>query len=388
MKKIIYRIILLVAALIIGIFLVVGLTFMGNESTGPAEDLFIKISSGISTFENKFILNKREKTRSMSLRWFNQLRSDPQSIKNPSRFLFGAYDNQVSETFQSIVALEDTLKTVLPLIQIYSAWGSKPEERFPMAEAKAIIDIGSMPVITWEPWLSDFDKEKIPGIPDADKRDKEGLKSIANGVYDFYIDKWAQDVKSLKKLIFVRLGHEMNDPYRYPWGPQNNKPEDFIAAWKHVVDRFKVLNVANVIWIWSPHPAYKHFDEYYPGDAYVDWIGLGTLNYGTVATWSQWWTFDEILGKYYEDLAKYKKPIMLSEFGSLSVGGDRSKWYREALTNLPLKYPAVKSIIFFHCSVDNTTTYQTLSWYIKDDPAVVEAVIKARGTWPESYFHK
>jgi hypothetical protein len=388
MKKIMFRMGIVIAISVIGILLVGGLTFMGNKSSGPVEDFFVKVGSGISTLENKFILNKREKTRSKSLSWFNEYRSDRKKMANPDKFLFGAYDNEVSETFQSIVALEDSLQMVFPLVQVYTAWGSKPEQRFPMAEAKAILDIGSMPVITWEPWLTDFDKEKMPGIPDTDKRDKDGLKAIANGVYDTYIDKWAGEAKSLNKLVFVRFGHEMNDPYRYPWGPQNNKPEDFIAAWKHVVDRFKKIGAENVIWVWSPHPAYTHFDEYYPGDAYVDWIGLGILNYGTVATWSQWWTFDEIFGKYYEELAKYKKPMMISEFGSLAVGGDRPKWYQDALTDLPIKYPAVKALIFFHCSVDNTTTYQTLRWYIKDDPGVTKSVINATGNWPVNYLPK
>ncbi len=382
MKKIVFRFAMLIAALLLGIFLVTGLTFMGNESLGPVEDFFVKVGSGITTLEDKFILNKREKTRSKALKWFDEYRSDTNKINNPDKFLFGAYDNRVSETFQSIVALEDSLEMAFPLVHIYTAWGSKPEERFPTAEANAIVEIGSMPVITWEPWLTDFDKSKMPGLPDVDKRDKDGLKAIASGVYDFYIDKWAIDAKALNRLIFVRLGHEMNDPYRYPWGPQNNKPGDFIAAWKHVVDRCKIIGAKNVVWVWSPHPAYTHFDEYYPGDAYVDWVGLGTLNYGTVATWSQWWTFDEIFGKYYEQLAKYKKPIMIAEFGSLAVGGDRAKWYRDALTKLPLNYPAVKSLIFFHCSADNTTTYQTLSWYIKDDPAVTKTVIQATHQWP------
>jgi len=381
MKKMVFRFAMLIAALVIGISLVAGLTFMGDKSSGPVEDFFIKVGSGISTLENKFILNKREKTRSKTLNWFDDYRSDANKIKFPDKFLFGAYDNQVSETFQSIVSLEDSLEMVFPLVHIYTAWGSKPEERFPTTEAKAIIDIGSLPVITWEPCLTDFDKTKMPGLPDPDKRDKEGLKAIANGVYDFYVDKWAGEAKALNKLLFVRFGHEMNDPYRYPWGPQNNKPGDFIAAWRHVVDRFRIAGAKNVIWVWSPHPAYTHFDEYYPGNAYVDWVGLGTLNYGTVATWSKWWTFDEIFGKYYEELAKYKKPIMIAEFGSLAVGGDRAKWYKDALTNLPVKYPAVKSLIFFHCSVDNTTTYQTLSWYIKDDPAVTKTVIHAARGW-------
>ena len=56
---------------------------------------------------------------------------------------------------------------------------------------------------------------------------------------------------------------------------------------------------------------------------------------------------------------------MITEFGSLSVGGDRSKWFTEALDSISQKYPAVKSIVFFHYSDDKTTTQQVINWYFK-----------------------
>ncbi len=381
MKKTIYRITIVVIVLLLGIVLVVGFTFMGNQTSGPVEDFFTKVSRGISHIENKFILSKREKSRTKSLDWFNEYRTDRDKMLYPDKVLLGAYDDKTSETFQAIAELEDSLQTVFPLVQIYTAWGSKRHQRFPFTELNAIHNIGSIPIVTWEPWLTDFDKELMPGLSDVTVRDKEGLKAIARGVYDVYIDKWATDAKSYGKLMFLRFAHEMNDPYRYPWGPQNNEPEDFIAAWRYVVERFRAAGADNVIWIWSPHPAYGMFDEYYPGDNYIDWVGVGTLNYGTVAPWSQWWTFDEIFAKHYELLAKYNKPIIISEFGSLAVGGDRAKWFKEALTDFPVRYPGVRSLVFFHCSIDATTTFQTLNWYFKNDPSVIKEVIKAKSDW-------
>ncbi len=371
----------IVTALILGAFMVAGLTFVGKESSGPAEDFFSKLSQSISFIENKFILGKREKSRSKALEWFEVYRDSKDNLLYPDRVLLGAYDDRTTETFQAIATLEDSLKTVFPLVQVYAAWGSKRTQRFPSTELNAIYSIGSIPIVTWEPWLTDFDKEAMPGLPFAEVRDKDGLKAISNGVYDVYIDKWAQDAKSFGKLMFLRFAHEMNDPYRYPWGPQNNMSEDFIAAWQHVVSRFRATGADNVIWIWSPHPAYGLFDEYYPGDEFVDWIALGALNYGTVAPWSKWWTFDEIFAKHYEQLVEFKKPIMIAEFGSLAVGGDRAKWFKEALVDFPTRYPAVKSIVFFHVSSDATTTYQTLNWYFKNDPDIVREIVSTTSSW-------
>lgn len=165
----------------------------------------------------------------------------------------------------------------------------------------------------------------------------------------------------------------MNDPYRYPWGPQNNAQEDFIAAWKHIRERFNKAGARNVVWIWSPHPAYPS-NEFYPGDAYVDWVGTTTINYGTVAPWSQWWSFDDIFNKFYTEMLPHKKPVILTEFSSLEVGGNRPEWFQRALHSLNSKYPEVKALIFFHVANDNTTTYKTLDWSFKNDRKVIAVI--------------
>ena len=144
---------------------------------------------------------------------------------------------------------------------------------------------------------------------------------------------------------------------------------------------FKAAGATNVIWVWSPHPAYGYFDAFYPGDAYVDYVGIGTLNYGTVASWSKWWSFKEIFGNYYKDLAKFKKPIILTEFGCLDVGGNRSQWFADALTDIPTKYPAVKALMFFHYNDDKTTTQQSINWYIRDDRKTSKAIADKIKTW-------
>jgi len=216
-------------------------------------------------------------------------------------------------------------------------------------------------------------------------RDKGGLTDIANGVYDFYIKEWADNAKKVKGPILLRVAHEMNDPYRYPWGPQNNTAKDFIAAWKHIHDVFKKEGAANVYWIWGPHPAYGFFKEFYPGSDYVDYVGVSALNYGTVASWSKWWTFREIFGNYYTQLSAFKKPVMITEFGCLNVGGSRSKWFADALDSIPQKYPEIKSVVFFHYSDDKTTTQQAINWYIKDDTATVAALrIKLKSIEPKT----
>ena len=382
MKSATLRIISTIAAVIISSLIVYALSHAGKETKGPIENAMTATGEVVKDIEKKLIVEQREDKREDRLNWLKPYRESKKLLEHPDRVLLGAFDNEMKESFENMVGLEDSLKTTFPLIHIYTAWGSKTEEKFPTGDVKNILDLGSIPVITWEPWLSDFNDEEYPGGQKPAEPDKNGMKDVAAGAYDTYIMQWADAAKKIGKPMFVRFGHEMNDGYRYGWGPQNNAPQDFIAAWIHVHDIFRKQGAKNIIWIWSPHPAYT-FKEFYPGDSVVDYIGVGVLNYGTVAPWSKWWTFNDIVGKFYDSVKGYKKPVMITEFGSLAVGGNRARWYAGALDSLPQRYPLIKSVMFFHFSRDNTTTQQTLNWYFKKDHAVTTAIVKEVGKWKQ-----
>jgi len=381
MKTTTFRVTATVAALLAAIAIILALAYAGDQGRGPLERLFSSVGSKVRKAEARMMLQARTTKRADRLQWFQPYANKASLMKDPDRILLGAFDNRMKESLESIVTLEDSLHTTFPLIHIYTAWGDKPEQEFPVRQVEGILGAGSVPVITWEPWLSAFDKEQHPQLRMAESRDKGGLKDVAAGAYDFYIRKWAQAARDAGKTVIVRLGHEMNDPYRYPWGPQNNTAADFIAAWHHVHTVFAEEKANNVLWVWSPHPAYGYFKEFYPGDSLVDYIGINTLNYGAVASWSKWWTFKDIFGKCYDEIAKFNKPVMLTELGSLEVGGSRSKWFAAALDSLPSRYPAVKSVLFFHFSEDNTTTQQTLNWYVRDDTATTRAIRRSLKKW-------
>jgi len=378
------RLLFMAIAFLFGLFLVFILSVAGNKSKGPLQSTIDRISEGVLSLEDEYMLSQRTHQRKEKLAGFDAMIEDIETLKHPKIILLGASDNISQESFENIINLEDSLNLTFQLIHIYNAWGSKEEHKFPRLSVKTILKLGSVPVITWEPWLSAFDEEEYPGLPAPEKRDNGGLAAIADGTYDKYITEWATAAKKVKKPVFIRLAHEMNDPYRYPWGPQNNSPEDFKRAWKHVHFIFDKVGANNVIWIWAPHPSYKYFDAYYPGDAYVDYVGIGVLNFGTATTWSKWWTFDQLFGSQYEKLNQFHKPIMITEFGSLNVGGNRPQWFANALKGIAEKYTTIKSVLFFHYPADNTITNKTVSWYFIDDKKTKEAIIKQINLWPDS----
>ncbi len=377
------RILYVILALFLGFLIVMVISTISKNTAGPIGTILNSAEAFIGGVEENIFLKKRENKRSEKLNWFSAIRDDKSKLINSKIMLLGASDNSQVDSYENIIDLEDSLRLTFPIIHIYKAWGEKREHEFPKIEVETIYELGSIPMITWEPWVGAFSIQNYPNIePSIEKRDKGSLASIASGNYDSYIVRWALGAKKFGHPVYLRFGHEMNDPYHYPWGPQNNFTQDYVDAWLHVYDIFKNNKVDNIIWVWNPHLSYD-FEGYYPGDNYVDVISFGILNFGTSLSWSKWWRFEELLSNSYDKLLKLNKPMMISEFGSLSVGGERSLWFKDAFTLIPKDYRAINSIVFFHYP-NETSTDKSLDWYILEDKKVTNELIKQMKNWPDS----
>ena len=341
------------------------------------DDQMSRVAQFFSDRQGRAMRTARQTSRSEYLQPLHTTLSSVTALRNPSTMLFGVYDGGFPDTFAGMEQLETKLGYKFPIVSFYSAWGDKPTQQFPLRMAETVHQMGSVPMITWEPWIVDFDERVRKNLPPLAEREYATLAAIAKGDYDFYIVPWAKAAAEYKRPLFLRFAHEMNDPYRYPWGPQHgNRPEDFIAAWRHVHLIFQKMGATNVLWVWSPHISMPWVEFYYPGPQYVDWIGTGVLNYGTIASWSRWWSFHQILEKAYPDLRRMGKPIMICEFGTLAQGGDMGEWYRQAFYHMTHTYSAgVRAIEFFNQTRDVTISPQyPLNWSVIQNPRAAAVV--------------
>ncbi|HYI09079.1 MAG TPA: glycosyl hydrolase [Thermoanaerobaculia bacterium] len=336
-----------------------------------------RVAQYFSDRQGRAIRSARQTSRSEYLQPLHTQLNSVTALRNPPSMLYGIYDGGFPNTFAGMERLETALRFKFPIISFYSAWGDKPAQQFPIRMAETIHRMGSVPMITWEPWVVDFDARVRTNLPPVAEREYASLAAIAKGDYDFYIVPWAKAAAEYKRPIFLRFAHEMNDPYRYPWGPQNgNRPEDFVAAWKHVHVVFQKMGATNVLWVWSPHISMPWFEFYYPGPEYVDWIGVGVLNYGTIASWSRWWSFHQILEKAYPQLLRMQKPVMISEFGTLAQGGEMAEWYRQAFYHMTHTYSrGVRAVVFFNQPSDLTISPNyPLNWSVTQSQKASEVV--------------
>ncbi|MEV7983207.1 glycosyl hydrolase [Streptomyces sp. NPDC086519] len=103
------------------------------------------------------------------------------------------------------------------------------------------------------------------------------LADIAAGRDDAYVRHLANQIAAYDGPLALSFAGEMNGPWN-SWGPEHAKPAAFVAAWKRVHDIFTAQGVTNVIWVWTPHVVDSgttaKLRPYYPGDSYVDWVGL------------------------------------------------------------------------------------------------------------------
>jgi len=94
-----------------------------------------------------------------------------------------------------------------------------------------------------------------------------------------------------------------------------------------------------------PAEAWNNLAAYYPGDQYVDWVGLDGYNWG----YSGWQSFDDIFSGAYQTLAALTaKPLMIGEFAAAEQGGDKAAWIGDALQKLNSNYTRVKLFCWFN----------------------------------------
>ncbi len=303
--------------------------------------------------------------------------------KDAGGFLTGIYSPDIHQ-FKSLLpaqAFQKSLNNNLQIISIYQSWGAESLEKFPSGLMDDIALNGSIPMITWEPWVSTF--PLIPGKPELMK-DQGALAAIADGAFDEYIREYALKIRAFNKPVFIRFAHEADNP-AYPWSPSGgNTSKDYKEAWKKVVAMFVSLGVSNVTWVFTPwNPATVH--EYYPGDQYVDWIGLTCLNYGTAAHDKKWRSFEEVYNPFRKKVLDLQKPVMLAEFGSTNYGGDSGEWLSHAM-QVVSNFTEIKSVIFFNSDKDKNwitdwrpaPAAKFINWEIENPGFLVNAFNKLK----------
>lgn len=176
------------------------------------------------------------------------------------------------------------------------------------------------------------------------------LESVADGSQDAAIKKWAQEAKAWGRPFLFAPWWEMNGDW-YAWG----RSPDFVAAWRHFHDVVAAQGATNVTWAWIVNGIWSDPESnptpYYPGNAYVDWTGMDTYNWGRNPAQPDRWlnpaqTVDPTL-QILKELGP-GKPVAIVESASTEYGGNKTDWIREMLTTYLPHHPEIAAYLWFN----------------------------------------
>ncbi len=309
---------------------------------------------------------------------------------------FGEQEDAV--TLDGIEEFERLTGKHQAIIAFSSYWG---EQNFPTAAAQIVTEYGSVPLIYWSPWDRPYREDLII----LKGPDKFNLESILEGQWDAYIDQWADGAKALGKPLLVSLCNEMNGNW-FPWSgsfyggsrpiagsvPQRYVgPAYFKRAYRYIVDRVRARGAANVLWVFhvnnfaEPYDATNTMALYYPGPAYVDWLGLSV--YGKLFPEGDWDEFEDMVDKPYAELAAVDqtKPMMLAEWGvgEFPATGNKAEWIANALTTIEESFPRIHAAVYWHERWQNSNTFLYSNLRVNSSPQALDAYRKgvARPFW-------
>jgi hypothetical protein len=305
-------------------------------------------------------------------------------LLDPSTRYYGMYTQQAPFNYATMDQTSDEVGVQPNMVGYFQGW----DEPF---RADAVTDAWShnqLPLLTWESQPSDA-QTNSPDQP------AYSLPKILAGQFDPYIEQYAKSIVATGLPLVIRFDHEMNSTW-YPWveddghgnSVNGNQPGDYVKVWQHVWNIFQAAGANQyVIWDWSPniinnltpaHQTLAYNESLYPGDQYVDWVGLSGYLRPPYAT-NQAYTFDYTFTPSLNILRQItNKPIILSEVGASETGGHKVAWITSFFQ--ALAEPQNADIIGFAWFDEAISTYidgvlGTNDWRVDSRPDTLAAFI-------------
>lgn len=244
----------------------------------------------------------------------------------PGTVPFGAYDPEGSFANDPVPIIEHVF---LPWEDVFLP-SLTDADAYALARNRALL-------ITLEPWTWSRDERNTPEYL------REG---IANGIYDVNMRTICGVLDTLQSPVTLRWGHEMDDDNgQFIWAGW--EPADYIAAYRRMIDICRA-EAPNITVMWSPLGD-EGMELYYPGDDYVDLVGLSVFG---LQAWDQAKyggdrSFNDILTPRYNRAAAYGKPIVVAELGYVGKAAYVDAWESAVRVAYP-EYPDLVGVVYFN----------------------------------------
>jgi hypothetical protein len=299
--------------------------------------------------------------------------------------------SEIASSFESNFTPASLKKMgVVHFFQPFAVDGGNMQNFYPSVERiNKILADNYIPMIT----LEDHFVNARPGTK------QPNLYSIIEGHFDGFFADWAKQMKRVNGPVLLRILHEFNGDW-YPWCIVNNDkdPKVLVKAYRHIHDIFTKQGVTNVRFIWCPNSmsipqeSWNYIMEAYPGDQYVDYVGLDIYNGAGKAT--LWRSFrKEAAENYFIARSKLPyKPIFICEVASRERGAgedgqNKAEWIKQMSEALKTDFSKVRLLTWFNekssFKVNSTEESKNafLNYIMKDEffssgPAYLDPMIR------------
>ena len=259
-----------------------------------------------------------------------------EDLRFPNTRLYGVHTPQAPFAMYEVDAFAADAQKAPNTVMFFQNFS----QQYPSAAIAAAWQRGMLPLVTFEPIVPN----SVVGQPK--------MSDIAGGSWDSFFTAWATAARDQHQPIALRFAQEMNGNW-YSWsdGRFGNAPGDFVAAWRHIHDLFAEAGADNVLWVWSVNRVDnlpdKTLARVYPGDSYVDWVGIsGYLrNLPDGATPDFDFTFKATLAELKR--VAPSKYVMLTEVGAGTTESNRVAWIHSFFQSL-LDHPEIIGFSWFN----------------------------------------
>lgn len=190
------------------------------------------------------------------------------------------------------------------------------------------------------------------------------LKEILNGVYDENLQKIGNWIKNSNRPVYLRIGYEFDGPHNH------YDPQLYVEAYHYIADKFQAMNINNVAYVWHSYANYTKIPimDWYPGDEYVDWVGISYFS-----------NMLEGLNSVAKIARLKNKPLMIAEATPCGIGVTHDKhalkrWYEPFFKFIEVNN--VKAISYINCDWEALEMWKGQGW--KDSRVQANPVIKKR----------
>lgn len=172
------------------------------------------------------------------------------------------------------------------------------------------------------------------------------FRDILAGKFDRNIASVCAEISAAGQGTIVRWGHEMEQPVeRYPWARKD--AEGYKSAYRYFVERCRAA-APLARYMWSPKGE-ANLADYYPGDDWTDMVGLSV--YG-LQKWDHRFhgrdrSFAQVFGEKYMRVTRFRKPVVIAEFGVAGTDEYRHAWLEDSARRLA-KFPRLAAIVYFN----------------------------------------